>query len=326
MQLEGLRGLGSHLQHQMLPNTAPEHSHLTFPANYAAQVQDIPLPKKSPASSKGAADLLDLSKSVPDTTALSQLQALRDMQLQQLQAQYLYGAGQNFNMVPQNQFPTPLLPQQPLLNPNFMLFNPQLYQMMAQDCTKNIQSPDQKRKLSPTAHDPILKKAKLYSPLLNLCESTNLVNSIRAPELHLPNLPKVKSDAAKKRKTKPKKAASGKPKSTRTASGGRRDSTVAHHSSNFKGVHWNKACKAWRAQISVRGKTEHLGNFDNEAEAAREYDRRATELGRGGLNFDAKDSVIPADISTKRRRDRKRTNRLGSVSSQTSQPDQKSTL
>jgi len=82
-------------------------------------------------------------------------------------------------------------------------------------------------------------------------------------------------------------------------------SSCGTHSSKFKGVHWNKACKAWRAQISVHGKTEHLGNFDNEKEAAQEYDRRARELGRNGLNF--KDQSDATEYRTKRRRDRKRT-------------------
>mmetsp|Transcript_11750 Transcript_11750/g.19161 ORF Transcript_11750/g.19161 Transcript_11750/m.19161 type:complete len:191 (+) Transcript_11750:503-1075(+) len=60
----------------------------------------------------------------------------------------------------------------------------------------------------------------------------------------------------------------------------------AKASSAYRGVYWNKNCKAWRARIWVNGKSEHLGNFDDEEQAARAFDKRAHELGRyDSLNF-----------------------------------------
>ena len=56
-------------------------------------------------------------------------------------------------------------------------------------------------------------------------------------------------------------------------------------SSKYRGVYWNRNCKAWRARIWVNGKSEHLGNFDVETDAARAFDRRARELNRSQLNF-----------------------------------------
>ncbi len=56
-------------------------------------------------------------------------------------------------------------------------------------------------------------------------------------------------------------------------------------SSKFRGVGWRKDKGQWEACIRVAGKTEHLGYFDDEAEAARAFDVRAAELGRP-TNFD----------------------------------------
>jgi len=67
-------------------------------------------------------------------------------------------------------------------------------------------------------------------------------------------------------------------------------------SSKFRGVYWNKNCRAWRARIWVDGRSEHLGNFDDEEEAARAFDRRALELKRfRALNF-------PGKLSLKKKR------------------------
>ena len=47
--------------------------------------------------------------------------------------------------------------------------------------------------------------------------------------------------------------------------------------SGFKGVHWNKQCRKWHAQIEVNGKNIYLGLFSNVLNAARAYDTVARE-------------------------------------------------
>lgn len=48
--------------------------------------------------------------------------------------------------------------------------------------------------------------------------------------------------------------------------------------SRYKGVSWDKRDKNWRAQIMVDYKKKRIGNFDNEIDAAKAYDRFAIEL------------------------------------------------
>jgi hypothetical protein len=60
---------------------------------------------------------------------------------------------------------------------------------------------------------------------------------------------------------------------------------VSTKSSKYRGVRWDKRANQWYASITVAGKKENLGNFDDEAEAARAFDTRAAELGRP-TNFD----------------------------------------
>ena len=60
---------------------------------------------------------------------------------------------------------------------------------------------------------------------------------------------------------------------------------VSTKSSKYRGVYWFKRDNKWRATIKVAGKEEWLGDFDDEAEAARAFDTRAAELGRP-TNFD----------------------------------------
>jgi hypothetical protein len=55
---------------------------------------------------------------------------------------------------------------------------------------------------------------------------------------------------------------------------------LSSKSSEYRGVSWHKQLNQWEAFIKVAGKKEHLGYFNDEAEAARAFDTRAAELGR----------------------------------------------
>jgi hypothetical protein len=44
-------------------------------------------------------------------------------------------------------------------------------------------------------------------------------------------------------------------------------------SSSYRGVHWSKKDKIWRAAIFREGWNDHLGGFNDEVEAAKAYDR-----------------------------------------------------
>lgn len=48
--------------------------------------------------------------------------------------------------------------------------------------------------------------------------------------------------------------------------------------SKYKGVHWEKKRKEWRARITFKGRVVHLGRFETEEEAAEAYDAKAKEL------------------------------------------------
>ncbi len=49
-------------------------------------------------------------------------------------------------------------------------------------------------------------------------------------------------------------------------------------SSKYKGVHWRKDSKKWRAYIMLNYKQTHLGFFNDETEAAKAYNDKAKEL------------------------------------------------
>ena len=49
-------------------------------------------------------------------------------------------------------------------------------------------------------------------------------------------------------------------------------------SSKFKGVSWHPRDKKWQVEIEIAGKRFYLGMYTNEIEAAKAYDKQATEL------------------------------------------------
>jgi len=53
------------------------------------------------------------------------------------------------------------------------------------------------------------------------------------------------------------------------------------HTSEYVGVSWNRQKKKWRVEIRIQGKKKHLGYFDDEEEAAREFDEQAVRLNFG---------------------------------------------
>ena len=57
-----------------------------------------------------------------------------------------------------------------------------------------------------------------------------------------------------------------------TRSGGSGGGKDPETKSKYRGVCWHKQNNKWRAQVTVAGKTHHLGTFSDEADAARAFD------------------------------------------------------
>jgi hypothetical protein len=58
----------------------------------------------------------------------------------------------------------------------------------------------------------------------------------------------------------------------------RRNSMSVIGTSRYKGVCWHKKKRVWLAQISYNNRTEFLGHYSIEIDAARAYDNKAKEL------------------------------------------------
>jgi hypothetical protein len=53
---------------------------------------------------------------------------------------------------------------------------------------------------------------------------------------------------------------------------------ITPHTSKYKGVCWDKNREKWFAKLKTNHKTNNLGRFDNEEDAARAYNRKALEI------------------------------------------------
>ena len=70
----------------------------------------------------------------------------------------------------------------------------------------------------------------------------------------------------------------------------------------YRGVKFDAAKGLWYAQIWVDGAWVRLGHFDDEKDAALEYDRKALELRGRTFNFDANGNVRPQIAERERKR------------------------
>jgi hypothetical protein len=53
---------------------------------------------------------------------------------------------------------------------------------------------------------------------------------------------------------------------------------ISSNTSGYKGVHWDKVNKKWRAQIQVDEKMKHIGRFESLLDAINAYDRAAIKF------------------------------------------------
>ena len=65
---------------------------------------------------------------------------------------------------------------------------------------------------------------------------------------------------------------------TKQQNGWNRGKTLRVTTSKYKGVHFDRRTKKWRAMIKYNNRKMHIGSFKNERDAARGYDHKAAEL------------------------------------------------
>jgi hypothetical protein len=51
-------------------------------------------------------------------------------------------------------------------------------------------------------------------------------------------------------------------------------------SSKYTGVCWDKHAKKWKSNITINGKSKHIGNFNNEKEASIAYEKKLLTLNK----------------------------------------------
>lgn len=51
-----------------------------------------------------------------------------------------------------------------------------------------------------------------------------------------------------------------------------------NYSSRYIGVYWNKIANKWHSAISINGKQQHLGSFNNEVLAAKAYQEKLAQI------------------------------------------------
>lgn len=73
-------------------------------------------------------------------------------------------------------------------------------------------------------------------------------------------------------------------------------------SSQFKGVCWNKSSKRWQANIYIESRLRHLGNFNDEREAALAYNLAATKHFGEFARVNSVSPFLPKPSKTRKRR------------------------
>lgn len=128
---------------------------------------------------------------------------------------------------------------------------------------------------------PLLNKRKL--------EDATTEPSKRVKSQNIVGTNKAVKTSGSRKSTKETKGGTGergisKPKRKKGETDGSHDEKRTF-SSKYRGVYWNRECQAWRARLWHDKKSQHIGNFKSEIEAAKAFDKRAREVGRKELNF-----------------------------------------